>query len=229
MQMAIHEFDDREDACEAVTLHIIQALSAAIQAHGCASLVASGGSSPAPVYRAFGQSDLAWDKVRILPSDERMVAHDDCLSNFGMLRRELNGGRAASAELLSLVTEDGQSLDESARHRLEQLFSRGFDFTLLGMGSDGHIASLFPDAADLDQALTGNHICYSLHPAHREEARVSLSANWLLKSKQIGLLIFGDDKRAVFDAALNGDDLHELPVRLLTVKAENPVTVFWAP
>ena len=217
--LALREFESRLACAAALADELVQVLHEAVEENGEASLVVSGGTSPVQLFRELSGRKLPWDRVWVIPSDERVVplSHPD--RNESMIRRELLQNRAAAAGLVSLL---------SAGPLPGSLLGR-FDAAVLGMGTDGHTASLFPDSPDLDAALASDKVLYRLDAPRLETSRISLTPHALLRCSQRYLLFFGAEKRRVFDSALASGDVSKYPVNVLLKQAEVPVTVFWAP
>jgi len=223
-------FDSKEAASVALAEHIAGRLKSAVAKQGEATMIVSGGASPLATFRALRRQRLPWQKVTIVPSDERLVPPDHEDSNEGMLRRELLQEEAAAAKLLSLAgtinPEDIQLATLNAR--LAKL-TRPLDIVLLGMGDDGHSASLFPDSPDIADALHSPDCCVLQQPAHLEAARLSLTPALLLDAREIVLLFFGAGKRSAYQRAVAGGDVEKMPVRFLLQQKVTPVSVYWAP
>ena len=211
--MFIQEFlDSRERAAEVVADTIAHHLETAIAQRGNATLVVSGGSSPLASYRLLRTRPLDWSRVTIVPSDERWVGEDDPASNEGMLRRELVTGAAASARLLGLY--DGSVADAEAAMRIGERIDRlprPFDYVLLGMGADGHTASLFPDDPGIAKALSSTASCVMARPPSQPLQRISLTPQALLDARALGLLFFGEDKAEVFAEGIGGRRPRDVP------------------
>jgi len=228
--LKFNEFDTRADAAIAAGKRIISALHRRLETDESAAIVVSGGSTPAPVYSYMAHKELDWHRVHVLLSDERWVAADHPDSDENMLRTALERSRAAYAQILSFA-DLTKSLDERCSELDEQIGSLPLPFTsvLLGMGDDGHFASLFPDAAELQQALDlqSPHSFVPVATASSPHPRLSMTLAALLRSDEVLLLISGAEKRAVLErAAEPGSDL---PIAHLLRQMRVPVDVFWAP
>ncbi|MEL7023325.1 MAG: 6-phosphogluconolactonase [Pseudomonadota bacterium] len=222
-------FDSRARASETLADEIARALSIGIESNGRATLVVSGGSSPLETFRALREKDLDWSKVTVLPSDERWIDVNEPASNAGMLHRELLVGKAAAARFVSLY-DGAVELNEAASvmsARVDKLH-RPFDYVLLGMGSDGHTASLFPDDPQISKALSSSEACVVASPLSQPLDRISLTPNVLLDSQAIGLLFFGQEKADVFSKASLPGDLGVFPVRSVLRQELVPVTTYFA-
>ena len=223
-------FTDREAASAAATDLIVSAIDRRLAATAEASLVLSGGSSPQRVFELLGQSELDWNRVHVTLSDERWVAPDHEDSNEGMLRRELLKGAASAATFHPLFAA-GLTPESQAEALGDSLRQMPFPFacSLLGMGEDGHFASLFPDAENLAAGLDvdSSTLALSVATTASPHPRISLTLSALSRSDSIVLLIFGERKLEVFDEALADPDA--FPVGQLLRQKRAPVHVVWAP
>jgi 6-phosphogluconolactonase len=204
---------------EACAHAVAACLKDALRTQGRAGLVATGGRSPGPVYDRLRDADLDWARVVVTLSDERCVDEASEDSNARHVRERLLTGRAAKAHLLSLWPKP----DPAALAALTP-----FDAVMLGMGEDGHVASLIPGDPGLEHALTTRDLLADV-PAGLGKPpvpRVSLTLSALLNARAIFLMIAGEAKRRVIDRARAGEDL---PVARLLNQAQVPVRVFWSP
>jgi 6-phosphogluconolactonase len=228
--MPVHQFDTRDAASVAAAARLKAALQRRHEAQGNATLVATGGSSPARCYAELAAADIAWPDVSVVLSDERWVPADHDDSNEKLVRDHLLQGRAAGASLQSLY-RDGLTAEQACVAVDRELRNRYLPFAaaLLGMGSDGHIASLFPDAANLDDGLDPDFttLCVPVSTAASPHPRISLTLSALSRSDEIVLLIFGDDKWQVVQDALSSADAY--PVSRLLKQKRAPVHICWAP
>lgn len=200
--VGLHWATDGSDAA------VADRVASVILRPGPVTLCLAGGATPAPIFAALAKLRLPWDKVTIVPGDERDVPHDHPLSNVGALRAVF-GTTGAMIEPLS----PGLPVPR-------------FDLVWLGMGGDGHVASLFP-GNDPDPAAPPAVIAVTPDPLPPEApvARTTLTLAAIAASADIILVIRGSAKRALLAAAAAGGN--DLPVaRLLRMAA---VTAFWSP
>jgi 6-phosphogluconolactonase len=223
-------FDSREEASIAAAERIGQALSRRLEGQGKASVVVSGGTSPAGVFHELAKSEFPWSDVHVILSDERWVPPDHEDSNERLVRDTLLQGAAQGATLLPLFRQ-GVAIEARCGEIDEELLRAPFPFAcaLLGMGEDGHFASLFPDADNLQEGLDvdSRRLCIPVRTAASPHPRVSLTLSALSRADEIVLLIFGDAKREVYEkarVATNGT-----PVSHLLRQKRAPVNVYWAP
>lgn len=178
-----------------------------LEKEGPVTITVPGGSTPFPIIRDLLTRDLDWSRLVVWPGDDRIVPEDHEASNTGKLRALFE---PAGAEVVTL------SLAEQVPH---------FDLAWLGMGADGHIASLFPNTdPQLDAVERMIQLTPDPLPPEAPFDRISLTLPALLNSDRLAFVIRGDDKRAVFDAAVAGKS--DLPVARLLSAAQQPVTCF---
>lgn len=224
------EFKLREEASAAAAQQILTALQNRLQHQARTQLIVTGGSSPASCYQVLATTDIAWQSVQIMLSDERWIPADHPDSNEKLIRETLLIDKANAAEFLPFYAADMSAAERSDHFsRIIAGFEAPSACTLLGMGGDGHIASLFPDADNLQTGLTANSpiYCMPVNTIASPYQRISLTLSALLKSDEIALLVFGDDKRAVIEQASN--NIGDFPVASLINQSAVPVNVFWAP
>lgn len=230
-------FDSREALLAALQEDCVAALQDALSERGKASFLVSGGSSPAPLYQRLSQIALDWASISVALVDERWVEPGHDKSNQTFVINNLLQHQAASAELVAMKNsaasaEAGLAECEAAYRRLPA----PFDLTILGMGPDGHTASLFPHAQGLEKALDpdSEQWCAAIN-AHESEVtgayteRMTLSLSGLLQSRKLVLLITGEDKLKALRAAQDGSDINAMPVRAVLQQQKVPLTIYWAP
>lgn len=220
--MRLETYPDRETLARDLAARLAGELSGALAA-GRASLALPGGHSPAPVFEALSGAVLDWDRVTVLPGDERWVAVDDPRSNAGLIRRHLLRGPAAAATLLDLYT--GDPSPEAAEHKLTRLVRVHLPLSvlLLGMGEDGHVASLFPHSPRLALALSDEAEPVMGMSSPEAEPRMSLTLPALRGARHRHLLILGEQKRRLLEEA-RGRDPMDAPVAAIL----DGTTVHWA-
>jgi len=219
-------YPSRDDASAALADEIREILNDALAARGRATLVVSGGSSPVAFFHQLRRLPLSWERITIVPSDERVVPLSDPDRNEAMIRRELLEGAAAAASLRGLLPESGSTANLT---QLAEALPPFFDAVVLGMGTDGHTASLFPGSPQLESALRSAEPLALLDVPQLGTQRVTLTPSALLSTRRINLLIFGQEKRSIYESAAAGDNVAEFPVRSVLRQTRVPVRVFWAP
>jgi 6-phosphogluconolactonase len=226
------EFKDSLTLAAALAGQVAGLLRDGIRARGKASLVVSGGSTPAVFFAALSELELDWGKVVITLADERWVDPVEADSNERMVRLLLLRNRASAARFVGLKTGAATAaLGEKECAEYLALVPRPFDVLILGMGNDGHTASLFPQAPRLDEALNMDSglLCLAVTPPVAPHERMTLTLPALLHSRQIILHIAGPDKRVVYERALAEGPVAEMPVRAVLGQTVAPVAVFWCP
>jgi 6-phosphogluconolactonase len=225
-----HFFDTREQASDAAAARISEALVHRLDMQKTTALVVSGGSSPVQCFDTLSRQAIDWDRIIVLASDDRWVAPDHDDSNEKLIRDKLLVGKAAGGTLLPFYAPD-TSVDERVTQLNEDIRYAPLPFAcaMLGMGADGHFASLFPDADNLDAGLDleSDDLYLPVRTAASPHARISLSLAALSRSDEIVLLFFGEDKLAVYERAKAGD--RQLPVARLLRQKRAPVHIYWAP
>ncbi|GAB2802998.1 6-phosphogluconolactonase [Halomonas shantousis] len=206
---------------------VARALEADLAERERVLLVVSGGSTPVPFFAALSRMALPWARIDITLADERWVAPDHADSNARLIREHLLVNAAAEAAFHSLTTDDAtpeQGVDAVSR-RIEAL-PWPASVVILGMGGDGHTASLFPDSPELGLALSTDAPAVAVRAPSVPQPRITLSATRLHQTQRHVLHVNGDDKRAVLARALSGDDVRELPIRAFLT---SPTAIYWAP
>ncbi|MEO9340068.1 6-phosphogluconolactonase [Mesorhizobium sp. SB112] len=224
-----HEYSSSEALAIGFAERVADVLSQAIEARGTARIALSGGSTPGLFFRTLSRQKLDWEKVVVTLIDERFVPEDSPRSNAGLVASNLLQNEAANARFVALYSP--QTDVETAARLADTVFADRalpLDAAILGMGTDGHTASFFPDADNLDALLDPNAASNVLpvHAPSGGEPRLTLTLPRIVEAGFIALHIEGAAKRRVLEAAL-GPDKH-LPVRSVFDHAKLPVQVFWA-
>jgi 6-phosphogluconolactonase len=229
---AVRRYADAESMARDLSTRIGAVLDAAIGARGLASLVVSGGRSPVRLFELLRTQPLDWQRVCIALADERWVEPSDAASNERLVRDVLLRDRAAAASFLGLKNA-APTPDLGAVSAWETFarVPRPFDATLLGMGEDGHTASLFAGSPNLQRALNPAAVagCVGMWAPTPPQPRLSLNLTALLDSRHILLLMAGDAKWRRYEAACAPGPADEMPVRGLLRDKRAPLEVCWSP
>ena len=228
--VTLEQYPERLAASRAAAELISNALGESLRRMDRASLVVSGGTTPGDCFGFLSEKSLDWSRVDIVPSDERWVPADHPDSNQGMIQSELMQLEATSAQFVPLYREGLEaSQAPAAIERDLNVLTRPFSCCLLGMGDDGHFASLFPDLAGLRQALDpgSDESCVLVETSGSEHLRISLTLSALLDSEFVLLLFFGRSKLDVFNSA--SASTGDYPVEALLAQQKTPVRALWAP
>lgn len=195
-----------------------------------ARLLLSGGTTPAPVFRALSQAPLDWQRVDIGLVDERWLLPSDLDSNAHLVQAHLLRNKAAAARFQPL-TRAGRGIEAAvAAANLHARQSPGV--VVLGMGGDGHTASLFPGMQGLDAALASHESYVAVDASGCPGAgawlrRISLTPAGLAPASSRILLLRGGDKRMVFEQALDGTDPRKMPIRIAFTTPGATLDVYW--
>lgn len=220
-----HSFKDFAELGDALLAEWIATIDQAAMTQLPACFALAGGSTPAPLYRRLDQllAKRETSEIKLLATDERWVEDGDAQSNEGLFKQCMPLSYGKQWQLLSLknAARTPEVAVEAISERLNQQISHSFTAVLLGMGADGHIASLFPGApTQHDDAAC----LAAVHPQTRQ-SRISLALPRLLDTKKIWLLITGTEKRQVFENAAKDN----LPIAQLLEQARCNIEVFWCP
>lgn len=227
------DYDDADELAEAVAGDVGFIIDSALDARGSALLALPGGSTPVAALNRLAEQKRAWKHVTIVPTDDRLVEVTSPLSNVAMLAKTFlpKGGRVIP--LTSEKATDYKVAGRAADARLADL-PWPPDLVWLGMGSDGHTASIFP-GADLDEALNGPRERRALGvmpdplPPEAPVARVTLSKAALLASRTLMITITGQAKRELLEGALAEGVSSPLPIGRVLGDCELAVDIHWAP
>ncbi|MFC3120500.1 6-phosphogluconolactonase [Agaribacter flavus] len=230
MALIENVFANREALNESFANKIADNLNTAISQKGEASLAVSGGSTPKPLFQLLSnRADIDWEKVTVLLVDERWVSDDNDASNQTLVKQNLLQNQAAKAQYLSIKTDAAtaeaavKDIDEKVKVRLP------IDVVILGMGGDGHTASLFPCSSELAEGLRldNESSVIATQPTTAPHQRMSLTLASIASATNIYLHITSDDKKAVLDESLQQHTALERPIKAVADNAE--LQLMWAP
>lgn len=218
--------DNPHEQAELAADHIAMQLRAAISQRGRASLALSGGSTPVLLMERLEQMSLEWEKVTITQVDERWVLPSDASSNAGLIQRCMPSA-LRRARWLPLYR--GESLQGDAQHAAIMLTGlKPLDVVVLGMGEDGHTASLFPHHKELVSWLNpkGAELCVAVPAEDGRLARLSMTASALQGAGCWVLVIAGEKKYQTLAAALQLDDQQAMPIKAFL---KPPLDIYYCP
>jgi 6-phosphogluconolactonase len=226
-----HVFDDSAALALALAKAVAADLRGAIARRGKARLAVSGGSTPRAFLRELSKQTLDWAHVTVVPVDDRWVAPDHPRSNERLLRETLFQGAAAQAQLLPL-RRPALTPESALLPVLTQVANQALplDVVVLGMGEDGHVASLFPDLAhrDIGLAPSGRAPVLAVRSAAAPEPRITLTLSAIFTAPLLYLHIEGTKKREVLDCAAR-DPRSTLPIRAVLSGAPVTPQLYWSP
>ena len=226
------EFPDRKTLTVELADRIAELLTAGITNNGRASLAVSGGSTPVELFKRLSRLNIPWQQVVITLVDERWLEPTAPDSNEHLVRTHLLRNRAAAADFIgmknSAATAGGGEAE--CEQQLRQV-PRPFDVLILGMGNDGHTASLFPGAEKLAGAtnMESGRTCMGIAPVTAPHERMTLTLPAILDSRQIFLHITGLKKNDVLQKARAEGPIEEMPIRFILRQPATSVNVYWAP
>lgn len=227
------EFDTPAEMAEQVAGDVAFVVESAIEAHGGARIALTGGRTPDVVYKALLKKEIDWSKVTLLPTDDRLVRLDDPLSNHAKLQHFFG---KTGAEIVSLVDEAALGNYQEAGRLGDERLARlewPLDLVMLGVGSDGHTASILP-GPDFDRAVAGprERRVVGVHPdpmpADAPVDRVTLTAAAIASARAVMVVLTGDEKRAVVEKAIEAGPLSSTPIGRVVAEVDASIDIFWS-
>ena len=215
----LNKYSNSQILIEDLAAHIVKELKKAIDKKGHASIAVSGGKTPIPLFKLLSQQDLDWHKVFITLVDDRWVADTDDASNEKLVLTYLLQNKAKLANFVGLKNNcdnpfDGAEITDKILNKIPM----PFDVLILGMGEDGHTASLFPGAANLMAGL-------DMKSGRKVIGMTPLTAP--LDRENIYLHLVGESKMQVLEQAEQGDNINQMPIRAVLQQNKVNVIGFW--
>jgi 6-phosphogluconolactonase len=226
------EYDSIDEMADAVAGDIGFIVDSAIEARNSALLALPGGETPKPIYAKLAGAQLPWKRVTIIPGDERLVPIDSELSNVRAIAQIFLPLGARVVPITGDIA-DHKLAGNSADARLQDL-PWPPDLVWLGMGSDGHTASIFP-GPDLDDALNAPKARRAVGvmpeplPQEAPVPRVTLTRPAILSARTILITIRGQQKRDLLEGAIEDGHSSKLPIGRVLAEAEQPIDIHWCP
>ena len=226
------EYDSLDELADAVAGDVGFIIESAVDARGSSLIAVPGGTTGPSIFPKLAAQKLPWKKVAIIPTDDRLVPMDDERSNVRAIAKTF---LPLGARVVPIATEiaDHKLAGNSADARLQDL-PWPPDLTWLGMGSDGHTASIFTgadlqDALDAPKARRAVAVMPDPLPRDAPVARVTLTRASILASRTVLITITGHEKRKVLEQAIADGQSSKLPIGRVLAEAEQPIDIHWCP
>jgi 6-phosphogluconolactonase len=226
-----HDYPTAAEMADAVAEDVGLAIENAAEERGSALIALPGGRSPAPIFARLADAALPWDRVTLIPTDERLVPADSPLSNLAMIARYFLSKGARLQPIVVGSMNDYRSAGDAADAMLAELRWPP-DLVWLGVGADGHTASIFP-GPDLEAALDrptrrAVGVLPDPLPAEAPVARVTLSRAAILSARSLLLALSGEEKRKVVKRAVEEGSLSPTPIGRVLAEAKSPIYIHWS-
>jgi 6-phosphogluconolactonase len=226
------EYDSLGELADAVAGDVGFIIESAVDARGSSLIAVPGGSTGPAVFGKLVAAKLPWKKVTIIPTDDRLVPMDDDRSNVRAIAKAF---LPAGARVIPIAADiaDYRLAGNSADARLQDL-SWPPDLVWLGMGKDGHTASIFPgpdlqDALDAPKARRAIGVMPDPLPAEAPVPRVTLTRAAILSARTVTITITGDEKRALLEQAIADGQSSKLPIGRVLAEIDQPIDIHWCP
>jgi len=227
-----HDYEHHDVLAAAVAERVGDVIADACEARGEAFIALPGGTSPIPSFERLAASSIDWSRVTIVPTDDRLVSATSPLSNFALIARHFAPKGAQVVPMVADEAADYRSAGVSANARLSDLRWPP-DLVWLGVGADGHTASIFP-GPDFEEALDGPPARRALGlmpdplPPEAPVARVTLTAPAIVSAQALLVTLSGPKKRAVVEHALEDGPLSRMPIGRVLADAKAPIDIRWS-
>lgn len=229
----LNKYTNSQLLIEDLVANIVNELKQAIGQKGYASIAVSGGKTPIPLFILLSQQELNWNRVFVTLVDDRWVDDTNDASNEKLVMTYLLQNKAKLANFVGLKNSCDNPFDgaEETDKTLTTKIPMPLDVLILGMGDDGHTASLFPGAANLMTGLDMNsgRKVIGMTPLTAPFDRITLTLPTILDSKNIYLHLIGQSKMDVLEQAEKGNNVDEMPIRAILHQDKVNVIGFWSP
>jgi 6-phosphogluconolactonase len=226
------DYDSADEMAEAVAGDAAFIVESAIDARGAAVIALPGGKTPIAIYDKLAQAKLDWKRVTILPTDDRLVPMGDALSNVTAIAKIFLPKGVRVLPITSEAASDYKAAGRAADARLQDVHWP-LDLCVLGVGADGHTASIFP-GPDFDEAVNGPKERRAVGvmpgdlPSEAPVARVTLTRQAIVASRALMLAVTGQAKRDVIERAINDGPMSPYPIGRVLADVELPVDIHWS-
>lgn len=220
--MNLNVYSTREQQIDAITQAVSDYIMKTIKTKNHIVIAVSGGKSPIPLFTKLSKLNLPWNKITITLVDERVVSINDQDSNENLVRTYLLKSNAQNANFIGILS-DLTNIPKSLENVNKNIQS--IDLAILGMGEDGHTASIFPNMPELNKALNTKDTYLITNPISAKYQRISLSLNALENIPYLILSISNDLKLNIFKEAILNNNLN-YPISYL-LKQRNDINTYW--
>ncbi|HEX8838944.1 MAG TPA: 6-phosphogluconolactonase [Sphingomicrobium sp.] len=227
------EYDSLDELADAVAGDVGFIIESAVDARGSSLIAVPGGSTGPAIFPRLIKQKLPWKKVTVIPTDDRIVPLDSELANVRSIAKSFIPAGARVIPIVSGGAEDYRLAGNAADARLQDL-PWPPDLVWLGMGKDGHTASIFAGsdlqgALDAPKARRAVGVMPDPLPEEAPVARVTLTRAAILSARTVVIVITGDEKRAVLEQAIADGQSSRVPIGRVLAEAEQPIDIHWCP
>jgi len=227
--VGFYSTNDSESLALDLSQNISEVLVETIKKRGRASIAVSGGSTPIPLFEALSRLNLDWGKVDLTLVDDRWVESDNKDSNELLVRTHLIKNKAVKVNFVPLKNNSSNAKKgQMSSEKALKSFTLPFDVVVLGMGTDGHTASLFPCSEEIKLAMDLNNddCLVATTPTSAPYERLSLTAKAIIDAKNVFLHLNGSSKLHALEEAMNTKDAYKMPIYAFL---EDGLDIYWSP
>lgn len=224
MSITIKHFNNAQTRGQTLAQSISADLQTTLQHQDHVTLAVSGGSTPKTFFQALSQQPLDWTRITIMLVDERVVKDNHSASNTALVKANLIQNQAQQAHLHTYL--DQTALDNPSA--LQQYASQQFiqpDIVVLGMGEDGHTASIFPHSPSFNQLISADADIQCAEPSNAPHLRLTLTLRAILNASKIYIEIGGQQKKQIIKQAMQGNN-PDLPISYILAQPQPPIHLY---